>query len=144
MKKEIINKYYFDGNYNCAETILRAANDTYSLGLTDDALKIIGGFGAGMGCGKTCGALCGSLAVISKLLIDTKAHETANFANNCGKLVDDFERELGSINCAVLKEKYFKADSTRCIKTVEKAAQVLESYINDNVKAKKDSGDVAL
>ena len=34
MLKDEIGKYYFDGNYNCAETIIRAGNDYYNLGNT--------------------------------------------------------------------------------------------------------------
>ena len=29
MLKDIIGKYYFEQNYNCAETILRAGNEYY-------------------------------------------------------------------------------------------------------------------
>ena len=36
MLKDEIGKYYFDGNYNCAETIIRAGNDYYQLGLHDE------------------------------------------------------------------------------------------------------------
>ena len=31
MLKDVYQKYYFEQNYNCAETLLRAANDYYDL-----------------------------------------------------------------------------------------------------------------
>ena len=43
-------KQYYDQDYNCAETILRAANDEYQLGLDEAALRLAAGFGGGMGC----------------------------------------------------------------------------------------------
>ena len=51
MLKDFISKYYFDQNYNCAESILRAGNDYYNLGLHDNDMKLVGCFGAGIQCG---------------------------------------------------------------------------------------------
>ena len=41
MLKDIFEKYYFDGNYNCAETMIRAANEYYSLGLHDRDMILV-------------------------------------------------------------------------------------------------------
>lgn len=48
MLKDCIVKYYLDGNYNCAETILRAANDYYGLELHDRDMIMVGAYGAGI------------------------------------------------------------------------------------------------
>lgn len=37
MIKDLFPQYYFEQNYNCAETILRAANEYYDLKLHDRA-----------------------------------------------------------------------------------------------------------
>ena len=55
MLKETAKKYYFEGNYNCAETIIRAANDFYGLKLNDRDMIMVGGFGGGMQTGSSCG-----------------------------------------------------------------------------------------
>ena len=59
MTRDRIYGYFIEKDNNCAETMLRALNDEYQLGIPDDSVKLVGGFGGGMGCGKACGALCG-------------------------------------------------------------------------------------
>ncbi|HIV69026.1 MAG TPA: C-GCAxxG-C-C family protein [Candidatus Butyricicoccus stercorigallinarum] len=127
MLKDRATEYYEKG-YNCAETILRAANDEYQLGLTEDAMKLCGGFGAGMGCGKACGALCGGICAISAKLIETSAHETPELRAACTKLVAAFNRILGDTECKNLMQKYKKPD-TRCLQTVLLGCEALESVM---------------
>ena len=38
---EKVKEYYLGGNFNCAESVLRAANDEYGLGLDEKALVSI-------------------------------------------------------------------------------------------------------
>ena len=76
MLKDEIGKYYFDGNYNCAETIIRAGNDYYQLGLHDEDMKMLGGFGAGIQCGNTCGAILSAASILSMKYIEKNAHES--------------------------------------------------------------------
>ena len=76
MLADIAQRYYLEGDYNCAESVLLAANAEYGLGLPDDAVKLVGGFGAGMGCGNACGALCGAVAVLGVMKMGRRAHET--------------------------------------------------------------------
>ena len=64
MLKDIFEKYYFEQNYNCAETILRAANEYYELGLHDKDMILVGAYGAGIQCGNTCGAILSAAAVL--------------------------------------------------------------------------------
>ena len=45
MLKDYAKKYYGD-NYNCAETIIRAANDYYGLHLNDRDMIMVGSFGS--------------------------------------------------------------------------------------------------
>ena len=48
MLKELLPKYYFDQNYNCAEAILRSANEYYNLGIHETDMIIVGASGAGI------------------------------------------------------------------------------------------------
>ena len=48
MLQEHAKHFYLDDNCNCAEAVLLAANAEYGLGLPDDAVKLVGGFGAGI------------------------------------------------------------------------------------------------
>lgn len=128
MLKERATEYYKKG-YNCAETIIRAANDEYGLGLTEDAMKLCGGFGGGMGCGKACGALCGGISAISAKLIETNAHETPELRAKCTALVAAFNRILGDTECKNLMRKY-KSPESGCLQTVLLGCEALESAMN--------------
>ena len=91
MMRETAKKYYLEQNYNCAESVLRAANEEYGLGLDEGALKLMAGFGGGMGCGGVCGALSGGIAALSKLRVSDRAHTTPGFSGECARLVAAFE-----------------------------------------------------
>jgi C_GCAxxG_C_C family probable redox protein len=85
-----------------------------------------------MGCEGVCGALSASIAVISALKIQDKAHGTPGFRTLCGDYVALFEKELGSTNCHELKKKYFKKETTHCLETVEKTADLLEKFLEQH------------
>ena len=134
---EKIDSYYLEKDYNCAESTLRIMNDEYGLGLDEDALKLVGGFGAGMGCGSSCGVLCAGIAALSRVLIKERSHEDPANKETCGAFTQAFEKEMGSCMCAKLKEKYFREDGTRCYQTVEKGAALLEAFLEENCGLKK-------
>lgn len=130
MDNEKLKEYYLTHDYNCAETVLRLFNEEHHLGLGEDALVLAGGFGGGMGCGETCGALCGALMVLSRLLIESRAHGTLGFRDACGTYVRRFEEAFGSMRCAQLKAEHFCAGGTRCLAVVERGAKLLEAYLD--------------
>lgn len=125
MNDKLIEKLYLEDDYNCAETVLRYFNEEMRLGITEEDLKLVGGFGGGLGCGRTCGALCGLLAVLSKTSIDQRAHEDPSFKTKCAELVALFEKSLGNTECLDLKEKYFVSEK-RCLETVRKAIMLMK------------------
>ena len=104
-------KEYYNQNYNCAETIVRAANDEYNLGLTEEAIR-----------------MCGGICVISSKLIESCAHETPELRKSCQQLVSAFNRILGDTECKHLMMKYKKPD-TRCLDTVLLGCEALESVM---------------
>lgn len=128
MDRQMLYDYYIVKDFNCAETVLRTANEEYGLGLTEDALKLVSGFGGGMGCGETCGALSSAMTVLSSFLVEGKAHATDGFGKKCAEFCQTFGEELGSTKCSVLKEKNMAKDQ-RCFKTVEDAYRLLERFL---------------
>ena len=76
MLKEVAIKYYRMG-YNCAESIIRAGNEVYDLGLHDKDMNMTAAFGGGFQIGDVCGALSGAACVISSRYVETKAHDYA-------------------------------------------------------------------
>lgn len=128
MLRERARKYYLEQNYNCAESVLRAANEEYGLGLDEEALKLMAGFGGGMGCGGVCGALSGGIAALGKLRVNDRAHTTPGFSEECAGLVAAFEGKAGSSQCSRLKPRFFREEK-RCLEMVEIGCQALEEYL---------------
>ena len=126
--KEAYKKYYFEGNYNCAECIIRAANDVYELGLHDHDMKLMGVYGAGIQCGNTCGAVLATAAVLSMKYVEAKAHESADIKPVTVLLLRKFKERYGSTLCKDIKPQSFKPEY-RCKMTVETAIDILEATI---------------
>ena len=126
MLAEIAQRYYQEGNYNCAESVLLAANEAYGLGLDPDScFRLVSAFGGGMGCGVLCGALAGSMAALGEATVTGNAHTTAGFKALCAGCVRDFTDTLGGRDCAQIKPKYYTRE-TGCLNTVRLACDVLE------------------
>ena len=129
MLKEKTSFYYKNG-YNCAESLLRGANDAYALGLDENALKVIAGFGGGMQTGDVCGALAGCIAVISSRCVQTKAHDTPSLKPMIQQFIQRFEQEFRSIRCHAIKPLHFHPQQ-RCLHTVFVASDLLEAFIRE-------------
>lgn len=125
-----VQKYYLDQDFNCAETVIRIANEQFDLGIPQEEMKLLAGFGGGLGCGMTCGALCGGIAAISKMLVEERAHATEGFKEICADYVSRFEQRLGNCNCAQLKESYF-VEENRCLKVVEEGTKLMEEFLRE-------------
>lgn len=122
---DVAQRKYKEG-YNCAEAILQACNEYYDLGMSENEMKMMAGFGGGMFTGNACGALSGSVAAISKKIIDTKAHDHLDEIRPATqKVVANFNKTLGHTQCAQLKKKYHNKEQ-KCLQTVTLAAQSLE------------------
>ncbi len=129
MLKEKTSFYYKNG-YNCAESLLRGANDAYALDLDENALKVIAGFGGGMQTGDVCGALAGCIAVISSRCVQTKAHDTPSLKPMIQQFIQRFEQEFRSIRCHAIKPLHFHPQQ-RCLHTVCVASDLLEAFIRE-------------
>ena len=116
---------YFPGKgYNCAEALLHFANDEFSLGLSEDEMRLVSAFGGGMGSGEACGALCGAISAIGYMTVTTKAHDTPELKPLCAKYVKAFSEALGGVNCRDLKPRHFN-EERKCSAITETAARLL-------------------
>lgn len=113
---------------NCAEVLLRAANDNYVLNLNDDHYKMLQGFGAGFYSGKTCGAFSGSLAALGILFTEERPSDQAKMIQAAKLLVKEFENEFGSLNCDYIKEHHRDA-VTACNPVKLRAAKVFNRVV---------------
>lgn len=125
-----IRELFLDTDHNCAEAVLLWADERYGLNIAPEDVKLVSGFGGGLGSGENCGALLGALAALSKALVRERAHATTGFGATCAGLVNRFRAELGTIECTELKEKYRRPD-VRCLYVVERAAAILDEYMQE-------------
>lgn len=130
MLKDYIGKYYFDGNYNCAETIIRAGNDYYNLGLHDKDMIMMGVYGAGIQTGNTCGAILAAAAILSMKYVEAKAHESSKIKPVTQQLMRKVNAKYGSSLCKDIKAQSFNPEY-RCKVTVETICDLLEETINE-------------
>ena len=131
MLKDYIEKYYFNGNYNCAETIIRAANDCYGLGLSEKEMLLVSGYGAGMQTGNVCGALLAAIGYFSLRYVETRAHESTAIKPAVQLLTRRFREAFnGSILCKDIKPVYFNPED-RCFHTVQTACDVIDHVIEE-------------
>jgi len=130
MEKKPVEKYYLGQCFNCAESVLRAANEQYGLGLDEKALCTAGGFGGGMASGSACGALCGAIQALGAAMLSGRAADCPGFRDKCGAYFRSFEEALGSSLCAELGPKY-KNPTARCYTVVRTAYELLEKAMED-------------
>lgn len=138
MLKETAVKYYRMG-YNCAESIIRAGNEVYDLGLHDKDMIMTAAFGGGFQLGDVCGALSGAACVISSRYVEVKAHDCEFLRPLTQKLVIAFQKRMGSRLCAQIKP-VFHSKEKKCEQTVEAAASVLEEVIKEWDEEQKKAG----
>lgn len=127
--RDKVKKYYLDEERNCAESMLLAANEEYSIGLTDSEIEMMRGFGGGLGYGLICGAISGSVAALSKLIC-CKVDKDTSHDITCG-FVGEVEKRFENTNCAVLTPVHKKED-IRCYELLLQIADILEDTIAKN------------
>lgn len=128
MLKDIYQKYYYEQNYNCAETLIHAGNEYYQLGLHEKDMIMMGGFGAGIQSGNTCGAVLAAVGVLSMKYVEAKAHESTDISPVVNKLLAKVEAKYGSILCKDIKPVSFEP-GVRCKKTLEAVCDSLEETL---------------
>lgn len=128
MLKDHLHKHYFDGNYNCAESVLRAGNDYYELGLSDHDMILVGAYGAGIQSGNTCGAVLGAAAILSMKYIEAKAHESEDIKPVTNAMLEKVLAKYNSTLCCDIKPQEF-AEGSRCVKTCETLCDIVEAVV---------------
>jgi len=129
MLVELISKGYGnDEDLNCAEKILRGANQSYNLGLDLKAFKLAAGFGGGMGIGSVCGAVTASIMVLGELFVKEKAHEGTKIKELTQEFIGRYQTEMGDYLCDPLKAKY-RTEELKCHVILLKAAEILDEIV---------------
>lgn len=133
MLKDLLGKYYFDQNYNCAETIIRAGNEYYNLGLHDNDMIMVAAYGAGIQSGNTCGAVLSAASILSMKYVEARAHESDDIKPVVLNMMRKFNLKYNSTLCKDIKPQSFQPEY-RCLKTIENACDILEEVIAEYKK----------
>lgn len=110
---------------NCAETLLMAANEEYKLGLDDRFIKAVCPFGGGLQSEKTCGALLGAVAALGIMYAEEKPTENEKMKEMTKKMVEEFEKEFGALDCAYIKAHH-RSEIEGCSPVRIRTAEVFE------------------
>jgi len=113
---------------NCAEALLRAANDKYEINLQEESFRMLQGFGAGFYSERTCGAFSGSLAALGAMYTEERPSEQAKMTRAAKLLVEEFQKEFGSLDCDYIK-KYHRDEIVACNPVKLRAGQVLDRVV---------------
>ena len=129
MLSEIALRYYNQG-YNCAESLVAAANEAWDLKLDAQALKLAAGLGGGMQIGDVCGAISGAICALGCLMVQTKAHDCADLKPVTQKLMSAYRERLNSLRCDEIKPQLFDP-ACRCGNTVVVCADIFEEVLKE-------------
>lgn len=117
--------------YNCCESFIRACNDYYSLGLSEDSLMMFCSFGGGLNMGLDCGFYLGGIAVIGKLFhSDSPPYKNAKVIEATKAWYECYCQELGSNQCIDLKDAV-----NGCGSLGHRAADLFEKFIESEKDA---------
>ncbi len=123
-------------DFNCAEKILQGANIAYKMNLDKEALKLAAGFGGGMAIEDKCGALTAAIMVLGKLSVRERAHESTKIKELTIELFKEYKKEMGSIDCAPLKQAH-RTEELKCRNVIVKAAEILDRIVMRELKIVK-------
>ncbi|MBP7479158.1 MAG: cysteine synthase A [Spirochaetaceae bacterium] len=126
----------------CSEAIIRAFNEYYQLGMTDNELKIATGFGAGLGGSKcSCGSVTAGVIILSRMTGRTQTSESEEITFQLvGKLHDQFKKKYKAMCCRVLTRKVLWGSvwhKNYCERIVWDAACILDSLISSYLQKQK-------
>jgi cysteine synthase A len=130
-------RYFRNGSY-CSEAVLRAFNEVYNLGYSEEDYKITTGFAAGFGeSGCACGAVSASIMVISLLAGRSRNFESERLAFTMVHQLNDLFREKHkAVCCRILTRDHDWNSAERriqCENYVVTASKITELLIQKNL-----------
>jgi len=128
MGASAVNDFYLSADMNCAESIMRAANTIYSLGLDDQVLRTASGFGGGMGVGHLCGAVSGCIMAAGMLFVRERAHESDVLQIITAEFIERVEKHFNSLLCNDIQKSHCHED-LGCSQVVYETAELFWNLV---------------
>jgi C_GCAxxG_C_C family probable redox protein len=114
---------YFGSEYNCAQCIMKAVDESYNLNISDDVYSALSNLGKGLGIGSVCGALLAGMMVFGII-----ANERTAKAMRI-RLFYDFTSLYSEIHCAKLIRTTHETDG--CDGLVEELSDIIKRIIDE-------------
>ncbi len=129
--KNLVNKYRNNElkHYNCAETMIYAANDYYQLNLSDDVLRSGAGFGGGIFEGHLCGIISGAIIVLSILFKEQYSGEEKTLELAAAEFKRSFREKYSKLECNYLVETNNNREN-RCNTMIIQGVEILQKVID--------------
>ena len=104
--RERAESYYRNGDFFCAESIVKTIKEEFDLDLPDEIVSVASGFATGMGAGCTCGAVVGGVMSLGMCFGrtqpgDSSVDKTVRLAR---ELHDTFQGKHRVLCCRALTE----------------------------------------
>jgi len=128
--------HYFRNGLYCSEAVVKAFNEYYHIGMTDDEMKIATAFGSGIGSSRcACGAVTGGVIILGRIAGRTSPAESEELVYQLvSKLHDRFRKKYKAMCCRVLTNKVIWGTvwhKNYCERLVWDAAIMLDDLIRD-------------
>lgn len=126
---ELVNKYHIGTDLSCAESMFRACNEYYHLGLGEETRKMFSLMGIGMQSGQSC---CGAFTVaVGMIGLGTARDGQIDRENQLGyemvrELTDFVQNRFGTLCCSELQKLDVYGYDDPCYAVVEEIAKKLE------------------
>lgn len=102
-----IDRYFYIGGFNCAETTLTVLRERGLVQIEPAATRMMTGFGGGMTRGYVCGAVIAAVAALGQRFGRTSTDESREPSKQkVGEFLDHFSQRYSSVNCADLIRGY--------------------------------------
>jgi C_GCAxxG_C_C family probable redox protein len=118
------------GSYHipCSEVMLKAIDAEYDLGVCDNAYHGMQTFGGGFYKEKTCGAFIGACMALGMMYGEDRPSEQESAKKAAKLLVEEFEKEFGSLDCDYIKEHH-RDEVEACDPVKLRAGEVFERVL---------------
>ena len=115
---------------NCAESIIRAANEEYNLGIAESDYTMLSGFGSGVMTGNLCGAAAAGAAVLGKMYVNGRMADSPDARKKVQAFMRDFNETLGGTMCKDIRAKHQNVNKGKgCTEVVQMAAECVVRQI---------------
>lgn len=105
-----VHKYYWEDNFDCAETTLKILSECFQLPLNKQVIdSALGLPGAGQN-GETCGIVSGNVMFIG-IIGKANKIEHSVIKIGCKQFAKQFKSTFGSLQCGVLRPEGFHPDN---------------------------------